>query len=257
MPSNYAHYRFAQSVVDQLESQIWDQTAMYYAGCHGADPMFYYDPFHKNPVRAIGDDYHRITGRELFTMECDRLRKGCSDAELAFLFGFLTHYCLDSSCHPFVNGLVRQKVCGHAALETEFDRFLMARDGIHNPHLMDLSEHVSLTNEQCALAATFFPPLKPEEYVTSLKKMHKANRLLTGGGPLPRWALERILEKGGGNVRDQMMRTGPDPRTAHLDKELLEYYRKAEQRFPELLRQLTACLEQGTPLGAEFDANFE
>jgi len=219
--------------------------------------MFYFDPFQSNPIRAIADDYHRITGRDLFTMECDRLRKGCSDGELAFLFGFLTHYCLDSSCHPFVNGLVRKKICGHAALETEFDRFLMERDGIHVPHTVDLSEHVSLTDDQCALAATFFPPLTAQEYITSLQKMHKANRLLTGNSGIPRRWIEYYLHRRGGSARDQMMPAGPDPRTAHLDTELLGYYRRAEERFPELQRQLMACLEQGTPLGAEFDANFE
>ena len=32
---------------------------------------------------------------------------------------------------------------------------------------------------------------------------------------------------------------------------------RAEERFPELQRQLEACLRDGTPLGSEFDANFE
>ena len=67
------------------------------------------------------------------------------------------------------------------------------------------------------------------------------------------WYLNRV----GGDVRDQMMRSSPDPRTAHLDEELLVYYNRAEERFPELQRQLEACLRDGTPPGSEFDANFE
>ena len=115
MPSNYAHYRFAQRMIDRLDPRVWGQTALYYAGCHGADPMFYYDAFHPNPVRAIADRYHAITGRELFTAACQRLRESCTDAAYAFLFGFLTHYCLDSTCHPFVNQLARIRaipICG-------------------------------------------------------------------------------------------------------------------------------------------------
>ena len=257
MPSNYAHYRFAQRMIDRLDPRVWDQTALYYAGCHGADPMFYYDAFHPNPVRAIADRYHAITGRELFTAACQRLRESCTDAAYAFLFGFLTHYCLDSTCHPFVNGLSRKGVCGHAALETEFDRFLMARDGIHAPHRVDLSEHVSLTQQELSVAAAFFPPLTAQELDISIQKMHKANRLLSGNSRIPRRWVEAFLDRVGGDVRDQMMRSSPDPRTAHLDRELLYWYERAEQRFPELQRQLEACLRDGTPLGQEFDANFE
>ena len=257
MPSNYAHYRFAQRMVDRLDKRVWEEPALYYAGCHGADPMFYYNVYAPNPIRKIADAHHQITGKELFTRECDRLRGNCSDKELAFLVGFLTHYCLDSTCHPYVNGLARKKVCGHAALETEFDRFLMVRDGIHVPHTVDLSEHVALTDEECAIAAAFFPPLKQEDYITSLAKMHKANRLLTGHGGIPRSWVRKFLEKKAPSALDQMMTEGPDPRVAHLDTELLGYYERAEARFPELLRQLMACLTDGTPLGSEFDANFE
>ena len=42
----------------------------------------------------------------------------------------------------------------------------MVRDGIHEPHRVDLSEHVALTEGECAVAAAFFPPLKTEEYIT-------------------------------------------------------------------------------------------
>ena len=257
MPSNYAHYRFAQRMVDLLDERVWKEPALYYAGCHGADPMFYYNAFAPNPIRRIADDHHEITGKALFTRECDRLRGSCSDAQFAFLMGFLTHYCLDSTCHPYVNGLARQGICGHAALETEFDRFLMVRDGIHEPHRVDLSEHVALTEGECAVAAAFFPPLKAEEYITSLQKMHKANGLLTGNSRIPRSWVKAFLSRKGGSTSDQMMTEAPDPRVAHLDGELLRYYRRAEERFPELLRQLTACLTDGTPLGPEFDPNFE
>ena len=219
--------------------------------------MFYFDAFKPNPVREIADHYHRITGRELFEAACGRLRENCTDKEYAFLMGFLTHFCLDSTCHPYVNGLSRRGVCGHAALETEFDRFLMVRDGIRRPHLVDLSEHVSLTEEDCPVAASFFSPLTAEQYTQSLEKMHKANRLLTGNSPIPRSLIKKYLSRGGGNVRDQMMTEAPDPRTAHLDRELLTYYEEAERRFPELQRQVEACLGSGTPLGPEFDRNFE
>ncbi|MBQ3488023.1 MAG: zinc dependent phospholipase C family protein [Clostridia bacterium] len=257
MPSNYAHYRFAQRVIDLLDERVWKEPALYYAGCHGADPMFYYNVYAQNPIRKIADEHHRICGKELFTRECGRLRDGCTDAQLAFLMGFLTHYCLDSTCHPYVNGLARQGVCGHAALETEFDRFLMVRDGIHAPHTVDLSEHVALTEEECAVAAAFFPPLTRGEYVTSLQKMHKANGLITGSRGVPRSWVRKFLERKAPGALDQMMTEAPDPRVAHLDAELLGYYRRAEERFPELLRQLMACLTDATPLGPEFDANFE
>lgn len=257
MPSNYAHYRFAQRMLPQLDSRVTNCVELYLTGCHGPDPMFYYDPYKPNPIRDIADRIHKTSGLELFPPLADRLRESCTDGEYAYLCGLLTHYCLDSTCHPFVNGLVRRGVCGHAALETEFDRFLMEMDGIPKPHRVDLSAHVTPGEADYAVAAAFYPPLTAEEFRTSVEKMHKANRLLSGNSPVPRFLVEKFLERVGGDVRDQMMKKAPDPRTAHLDGEFLACYHRAEQRFPELYRQLEALLRCGTPLGEEFAPNFE
>ena len=174
MPSNYAHYRFARRMLPLLPARVQAHEALYLAGCHGPDPLYYFDPFHReNAARAVADRVHRTSGAELFSRLPDVARE---DGGRAFLFGLLTHYCLDSGCHPFVNGLVRRGVCGHAALETEFDRFLMEKDGIRRPHRVDLSEHVELTDAECTVAAAFFPPLTAEEYAASVAAMRPRRR---------------------------------------------------------------------------------
>lgn len=47
----------------------------------------------------------------------------------AYLYGYLCHFMLDSECHPYIDLYMEEKDLGHLEIETDFDRYLMEKDG--------------------------------------------------------------------------------------------------------------------------------
>ena len=107
MPSTYAHRRFGTNVLehlpDELRAQLEQNRELYDIGLHGPDLLFYYHAAKSNPVGALGNAMHEEPGRVFF----DRARRvvHCEtdrDAALAYALGFVCHFALDSTCHPYV-----------------------------------------------------------------------------------------------------------------------------------------------------------
>lgn len=256
MPATYAHYRFGQQALaalpPEVQAAVNAHPRLYDAGLHGPDPLFYHSIFRRDQLGVLASRYHHIPGGELFEGLCARLRETPREADTAFLFGLLTHYCLDSVCHPFIVKLDAAKTCGHSELETEFDRFLLCLDAEPQPHTRDLGEHLRLGPEELEVMARFFPPATAVQLKKCIRNMTWATRILSGRGLLPRGILERIIPVAGETVRQQLMPRQPDPKVSQFDEPLLGLYTQALERFPALAKQLENCLLHGTPLGKDF-----
>ena len=256
MPANYAHNRFGKLVFACPGPWLEEHKRIFLAGCHGPDPLFYYDATQPNMARDLAEKTHLTSGRELFTRLCDLVREDTEGPGWAYLYGFLAHYALDSSCHPLVNALHRSGECNHTELETEFDRFLMELDGIRKPHTRDLGKHMRLTEAECALAASFFPGLTGSQFTLCLEKMRRATGLLSGR-PFPRFLVERVVKRMGPTVYYQLMCKSANPRVAYKNEEMLALFNKGLERYTVLAAQLDACLRESAPLGEEFIPHFD
>ena len=256
MPATYAHYRFGQQALAGLSPEL-QKTAktysrLYDAGLHGPDPLFYHSILRRDQLGALASRYHRIPGKELFEGICTRLRQAPEKPDVAYLFGLLTHYCLDSLCHPLIIRLDGEGQCPHSELETEFDRFLLTLDGEQTPHTRDLGAHLHPDNGELAVMARCFPPATAAQLGRCMRNMTWATRILCGKGLLPRGLLERIIPIAGETARQQLMPRTPSPRAKAFDEPLLQLYDQALERFPALAKQLEEHLYQGTPLGEAF-----
>ena len=106
MPSNYAHYRFGVEMLQLMPGDIRRTVnrfrRLYDMGLHGPDVFFYYNPLHQTKTGEMGRRIHKQSGADLFMRICRSLRMEPSEGGEAYLYGLLTHYCLDSLCHPYV-----------------------------------------------------------------------------------------------------------------------------------------------------------
>lgn len=257
MPSNYAHYRFGCLALKRLSPELQRSVGrfrqLYDVGQHGPDPFFFYNPFWKNPVHQLGKTFHAQTGREFFTNACLELKKDPSEGAKVYLYGLLGHYCLDSHCHPYVWEKHNAGQVRHAELETDFERFLLRKDGKLPPHLQRVTNHVRLTRGECVTAARFFPPATPAQISRSVKNLALYSRLLTHKN---RKALEAVLKLTNENVRDHVMGTKPNPRCEALHPELMALYDRALENYSNMLTQLNDHITDGVPLGTDFDPIF-
>ena len=159
MPAAYAHYRFGKLLIPQLPSEVRQRVQrfrrLYDVGLQGPDIFFYHNILRKTAIGDLGNVFHKQSGAEFFSRSCEQID---SEAAQAYLYGLLAHYCLDMLCHPFIEKLVSIGEARHIALESEFERVLMANDGIANPHTHDRGQYIRLTRGECMTVAAFFSP---------------------------------------------------------------------------------------------------
>jgi hypothetical protein len=257
MPSNYAHYRFGGLVLNTLDpemrSPIQRFRRIFDVGLHGPDLLFYYNPFWNNASGQLGSRLHQKTGREFFTAACTVLKENPSETGAIYLFGLLGHYCLDSLCRPYIHEKSNDRQVRHAELETDFDRYLLRLDGKIPPHLQCINEHMHLTQGECVTVSQFLSPATPSQIRSSIRNMRLHTKLLAHK---KRALLEAILKLTNKNVQDHVMMAKPNPRCEKHNPELITLYNSALARYPSMLQQLVSHINDGTPLGEDFDPIF-
>lgn len=260
MPSTYAHYRFGVQIIPSLPADVRHtierNRALFDAGLQGPDPLFYYKPMSKNQITPLASDFHRQTGAEFFERVCRKIRRHPTEERLAYLYGVLAHYCLDSHCHPFVNDVTKDGPVSHNELESEFERYLLRLDGVKRPFGINRGVHLKLKKEQCAVPASFYPPVTPDQFHQALKSMANTLYLLSGNTELYHSLVDRVLKFMGGQNPGLLMRMKSNPACARYNEELLSHYNTAVGRFPQYLEQLRSHITFSEPLGEEFTAIF-
>lgn len=255
LPSFYAHARFgqqaAQSIPEQLTVQRFPQ--LFHVGCYGPDFFFFYQPMFKTKMGALGSQFHHQTGKEFFEAAAAHLKENPSEGGRAYLYGVLCHYALDSVCHPLIRRESAEGCPGHTELEAEFDRHLLTLDGKEAPHRQNLGRKMKLTWGECVTVSGFYPPATAYTVRLGVGTMALVCRALTMKN---RELLQTLFRLGGTYAVQLVMFTRPNHRCAHLIEPLEQLYQQALERFPTLAAQLDALLENGTPLGPEFDATF-
>lgn len=260
MPSIYAHYRFGTALLPSLPADVRKTIqrfrGLYEMGLHGPDIFYYYTPVIPLGGEYLGIKFHEQTGREFFTRVCRTLRLDRSEGALSYLYGLLTHYCLDSCCHQVIRSLAENENLQHMELETEFERYLLELDGKVPAYAQDLSPHITLTEGECATVLRFYPPATASAVSKSVKNMAFYTRLLAAPDGMGRTMLERGIRAMPREIQGMLMSKTPNAACAiHCDK-LMEAYTAAEKAFPVYLEQLREHMTYSAPFGEEFDKQF-
>lgn len=260
MPSIYAHHRFGCLVLPELPGDVRGaisrHRALFDAGLQGPDLFFFYKPASKTGIQKLGRKFHYQTGREFFTRVCQSMDSSSGEEELVYLYGLLGHYCLDSLCHPFIHDQTDQGPIGHNALESEFDRYLLALDGVRKPHTHPRGAHLKLDQAQCALVSRFYPPATAAQIREAVAGMRQLTALMTCGNPIHRAAVKGVLRTLGEGRTGLVIPPAPDTSCAHLDVPLLMLWETAREQYPRMLEDLRDHLTFREPLGKEFDPIF-
>lgn len=254
MPSCYAHYRFGAQLLPTLPEDIRDlivrHRAMFDLGLQGPDFFFFYRPGMDTPVRKLGRRFHYQKGREFFEQACRKPDRP-TEKELAYLYGLMGHYCLDSVCHPLIYELAQGSTLAHNRMESEFDRFLLELDGVKKPHFHDRGRQMKCSRKNCAAAARCYPGAQPRQIWEAMQTMRWILRLLV---LYP--AAKQVVRIMGGAYPGLLMEDRSDPACAEVNGQLLQLYEKAAQRYAGCLGQLQDHLAFGKPFGEELEGIF-
>ena len=258
MPSTYAHRRFGADVLQQLPAALQDQIgknrALFDVGLHGPDLLFYYHAAKSNPVSALGNAMHDEPGRMFF----DRARRvvheeADREAALAYALGFVCHFALDSTCHPFVEQFTRESGVTHCEIETEFDNMLLRRDG-YDPLTFFTASHIHPSAANARVIAPFYKDISDQTALESLKGMILVHKVLQASNPVKRWVVltgMKVLGKYDG-MHGLVANPQPNPKCVQSSQKLEELYKTAVPLAVRLIEEYA----ENKPLGAEYQHTF-
>ena len=166
MPGLVVHNRMGDRVIAQLDpeiSAVIDRDIFRFA-VMGSDPYLFYRFFFRKIRRrvCVRQAAMHKTKTGLFLTELAKVSQ--SDRMFSALAGFLCHYSLDSTTHPYVNAKARKRPGYHTAIEVKLENMELSRQGKQRKEIMDLF--------------AFYPELPELEQV--IKKVYGWDDVLLG-----------------------------------------------------------------------------
>ena len=262
MPSTYAHRRFGADVLVQLPRELREKITpyrpLYDMGLHGPDLMFYYRALQSNPVNRLGNAMHDEPGRTFF----DRARRvvheeADREAALAYALGFVCHFALDSTCHPFVEQFTRESGVTHCEIETEFDNMLLRRDG-YDPLTFFTASHIHPSAANARVIAPFYKDISEQTALESLKGMILVHKVLQASNPVKRWVVLTGMKVVGkyDMLHGLVANPRPNPKCVESGKQLEALYAKALPLAERLILEFVEKLDTDEPLDKAYDHTF-
>ena len=176
---------------------------------------------HEEPGRVFFDRARRV-------VHCETDR----DAALAYALGFVCHFALDSTCHPYVEQFTRESGVTHCEIETEFDNMLLRRDG-YDPLKFFTASHIHPSEQNAKAIAPFYEGISEQVVLTGMKVVGKYDMLH-------------------GLVADPQ----PNPKCVESGKRLEELYAQALPLAETLILEFVAKLDTDEPLDKAYDHTF-
>lgn len=264
MPNFYAHLRLCRTVARQappeLRTMLEREEDAYICGGFGPDPLYFYiQGLGAARIRQAGTELHHHTGAAAMEPFRRPVKEGWPYAA-SFAAGYLLHYLLDARCHPFVNAVARQGRYTHFALEGEYDRYLLCRDGLDYPTALPQRE---LPPGLYRVAARMAEPVTPEIYRRALADFrYVALRLGRWAGTPVRHAFNAVSHIPAVRpIRGMVLGPQIDPKLQRYMLSLDRLWSSAAETAQAELERFFHAVEQDLPfsetLGRDFRGNKE
>lgn len=273
MPSVYAHERFGWQVLrllpDSIKAVAKKHRRQFGIGLQGPDFFFFYRAWKSNPVAEEGLRIHRTPAAELFSGFREILREREPDSmEVACAIGTICHFMLDSTCHGYVDAQIRETGESHNTIETEFERFLMEKDGLEPlrfpiwkfiPADEDTAGCLACLYGRTASGDTGAGSIDEKIIRTCLKDMRLIKRRLSASTPLGQKLLRKAMALTGhfDEIQGHLMALTPNPHCEKSNRRLLELSDSAVEETAALITEYYENIRTDAPLNARFDKDFE
>lgn len=278
MPAIYTHVRFGEEVVKglpkPLSSLAQKHKECFYLGTQGPDLLFFHKPLKskaKNPARKKGWDLHAVAPEAFFLngakvlladkKNYDKDGNFCpQSAEAAYLLGFLCHFTLDFTAHPYIDG---NSVNGlsHGKIESELDKHHFRKDGkkIRGFNAATLF----FPDDKSKKASAKILGVTEEESTTALKYMRFINGLFSNKCGVLHGVCHAALSLVGMNKNsfgDMFIHKKDDPRATvllpTLDKLFDEAIVRATAVITEFFANIQNAVENNTLTNEIFRYNY-
>lgn len=262
MPSTYAHYRLGQEVLQKVDIKqkeiIENNIELFNIGLHGPDILFYFNPLFINDVNKVGYGLHEKTGLHFFKKASNVLKKSkFSEPYLAYIYGFICHFALDTACHKYIDIKIEESGVSHVEIETELDRELLIIDG-YNPVKQCLTNHINASMRNAKIISGFFERVEDFEVKKALKSMIFYNKFLLAPSKFKRNIIMALL-KITGNYDDMhglFINSERNEKCVDSTLKLLELYDLGKKNAVYLINEFEDCARGKLPFSSLYSYTF-
>lgn len=262
MPTTYTHYRFGNDVFSRLPASLRERILPYRdlfdLGLHGPDLLFYYKPLFKHPINQLGHQMHDQPGTLFFSEAASALtRMEQADAGFAYVCGFLCHFALDSTCHPYIEQQVRATGTTHSEIEAELDRLYMVHDSLdpirHRP-----ADHLAATPFYASVISKFFPTISERDILKSLKGIRQYCNFLVAPSRLKRTLIFAGLKVAGcyESIHGMIVNYHPNPLCVPVCQTLEQLYETAIPKACSMISTYPDVIAGRSVLDSRFEHTF-
>lgn len=251
MPTTYTHYAFGQDVFhllsDKTQRSLLPYMDMYNIGLHGPDALFYYRSYRKNKINQYGVKVHDEPcaaflrrARKVYSSQKD---KGLARAYLA---GFMTHFILDSTCHPYIRRRISDTGISHTEIETDLDMVIMKKNGL-SPASYKPACHMRPRRKYARVMAPYYrrTPRQIYEGIHEMKLV--LNHIFRSHFGLKRWLFAIVGERFYPDLNLQYYFVKPhmNPGNKETCRHLLDLYRSCQEECAQMIEGLLDALDKG------------
>lgn len=266
MPDFYAHYIHGQRVFALLSSEIAAgilNKNLYNLGLQGPDFLYFHKPFKKdnNPVLQLATDIHNTNCTDVFNDVLTKIKIEPNTDEFSYIMGFIGHFGLDSSCHPYVNAMVEEMKRDHAEIEMEFEKFLLKQDGLH-PLRYKAHNYIDINEKEAEAVANIYrcllPSITKEDILCSFRSFKMGKKFFYAPTRLSqtlKLSLIRILGLYD-FLQGHIIRTSDHPKSKITNEKLFSLYNNSVEITAELMDNFYKNLTENKPLLDRFGYNF-
>ena len=193
MPAIFTHVQFGKDVIASLPHSFSTLAEKYpqsfFAGTQGPDLLFYYKPWtgKKDEIRTQAWFLHDTAAAPFFLKAAKVLVEDKKNydkegnflpqtKEAAYLLGFLCHFCLDYTVHPFVEESLASGV-SHVKIEAELDKHNLRKQNLPMPGYN--AAKLAFPTKESAEAVANVLSIPTKEAKKALKSMRFINGLFS------------------------------------------------------------------------------
>lgn len=197
MPAIYAHNKFGKLVIAKLPNDtkkiIKKYPRSFRIGLQGPDFLFFYRALYKNKINKIGVHYHHNDIYPFMENAIEVVNSyGKDSGEYSYILGFICHFVLDNTCHPFVNEAMKTTDCGHVEIEGDFDRLILVSED-YAPEYFPMHKLVPADFETALSIAPFYENVSVNTIHSSLKWMRRIKKIFVAPGIIKRSIIDLVL----------------------------------------------------------------
>jgi len=261
MPTTYAHNVFGRTVFHKLTPElkriVLDNSMAYQIGLHGPDILFYHKPFKNNKVSDMGHKLHAESAAEFFKKSKGWLIEEGDPVLLAYLMGFICHFMLDSSCHPYISYYMEETGAGHDEIEMEFDRALMESDRL-NPLKHRPGSFIRVRKKDSEVIAKVLAPITAKEIRWALISMRFYTGVLVRPTSIGRNGILKLMKLLGcyEGMNGRVMRKKKSKRCEEGTKKLQELFDLVVPETVTVIEDFCRTLGDAEYLSGRFERNF-